>query len=510
MRSKVKPLVGRLFSRLVLTCTLLLLQIIWLFVLANQLAAYSDGIRLFSLALSVVMCLVLIRKDNTAPEFKISWMVVFMVMPLQGGLLYLLWGDKRPAWRMRRRLERAERAVAPLRAKDCTELLDRHPEVGVSARYLQRYGAYPVCENTEVKFYPLGEDMFSDMLRALRGAKRYIFIESFIIGEGRMWGAIHEILREKAAAGLDVRVIYDDAGCLELLPLGYWRELEAEGIHSFSFNPFVPWLNLVMNNRDHRKIMVVDGETAFTGGVNLADEYINEKERFGHWKDHGVRLTGDGAWSMTTMFLAFWQAQRPARPEELESLRPPLPAAAGDGLVQPFADSPVDGEPMAKNVCLDMIAQARRRLYICTPYLILDNDTLGALCLAAKCGVDVRIYTPGIPDKKLIYQLTRSYFLPLLQAGVKIYSYTPGFLHAKTWLCDDRTAMVGSVNLDYRSLYLHFECGTVLYGSSAIRDIVRDMQRIESQSKQIFPDDCRDSFIGTMISAILRMLAPLC
>ncbi|MFR1265971.1 MAG: phospholipase D-like domain-containing protein [Gemmiger formicilis] len=282
-------------------------------------------------------------------------------------------------------------------------------------------------------------------------------MESFIIGMGEMWGQIHEILRRKAAAGLDVRVIYDDAGCLSLLPHNYAEMMRADGIRAFSFNRCVPVLNLVMNNRDHRKIMVIDGQIAFTGGVNLADEYINKIVRFGYWKDSGVRLNGPGAASLANIFLTFWKAKYPD--EDLDA-GCDLPAAVPvetDCLVQPFADTPVDREAVAKNVYLELINQAQKRLYICTPYLILDNDLLSCLRLAAKRGVDVRIYTPGVPDKPTIYQLTRSYFPHLLRAGVKIYSYTPGFLHAKTWLVDDRIAAVGTVNLDYRSLYLHFE-----------------------------------------------------
>ena len=264
-----------------------------------------------------------------------------------------------------------------------------------------------------------------------------------------------------------------------------------------------------MNNRDHRKIMVVDGAIAFTGGVNLADEYINRRQRFGYWKDSAVRLEGDAAWSFATMFLEFWEANRPA-PLPAERFRPAPLHLAGDGMVQPYCDSPVDRECVAKNTYLDLIAQAKRSLCIATPYLILDNDTLTALELAAKRGVEVRIFTPGIPDKKLIYQLTRSYFPPLLKAGVKIYSYTPGFLHAKTWLVDDGVAVVGSVNLDYRSLYLHFECGAVLYGCAALADIRRDFEEILRDSAPVQLTDCRTGFVGGMVSALLRVLAPLC
>lgn len=501
------------FSRLVVTGVLLLIQVVWLFILFNQLTAYANWINAVGLALSCIMCLALIRQDSTVPEFKLSWMILFMVMPVQGGLLYLLWGDKRPALHLRRCLQRAEAQLAPLRTADpaAQQTLERRdPRAGETARYLRDYAPAPVFDGTAVRYYPSGEAMFPDMLEALEGARHSIYVESFIIGMGEMWGRIHEILRRKAAAGVDVRVIYDDAGCLSLLPHNYDETLRAEGIHAFSFNRFVPLLNLVMNNRDHRKIMVVDGAVAFTGGVNLADEYINKVVRFGYWKDSGIRLEGPAARSLANIFLTFWRAHYPKEQLDLAAMLPEVPPRPTDCLVQPFADSPVDRESVAKNAYLDLIGQAQKELFICTPYLILDNDLLTALRLAAKRGVDVRIYTPGIPDKPTIFLLTRSYFPHLLQAGVKIYSFTPGFLHAKTWLVDGKIAAVGTVNLDYRSLYLHFECGALIYGGKVLEDIRADLADLEAQSRALTLEDCRTGFVGNLVSAFLRLLAPLC
>ena len=495
------------------TVVLVLAQAVWLFSVFYWLSDYSHLISRVGLAVSALMCLALVRKDSTAPEFKISWMILFMLMPVQGGLLYLMWGNKRPAIPLRRRMERAEAELAPLRTGDPAaraELARRDPRLAETADYLQNYAASPVFGGTAVRYYPVGDVMLPDMLADLQAAQHSIFVESFIIGMGEMWGQIHEILRQKAAAGLDVRVIYDDAGCLSLLPHNYAEMMRADGIRAFSFNRCVPMLNLVMNNRDHRKIMVIDGQIAFTGGVNLADEYINKIVRFGYWKDSGVRLDGPGAASLANIFLTFWKAKYPD--EDLDA-GCDLPAAVPvetDCLVQPFADSPVGREAVAKNVYLELINQAQKRLYICTPYLILDNDLLSCLRLAAKRGVDVRIYTPGVPDKPTIYQLTRSYFPHLLRAGVKIYSYTPGFLHAKTWLVDDRIAAVGTVNLDYRSLYLHFENSVLLYGGAVLDDVRRDLAEIEKESAAVTLADCRTGFFGTLYSAVLRLVAPLC
>ena len=512
-RRVLRRVLNLVFSRLVITVVLVLLQAFWLFAVFNWLSEYAQWISRTGLALSVIMCLALIRQDSTVPEFKISWMILFMLMPVQSGLLYLLWGNKRPVFGLRRRLERAGQAMDPTRRPDLAaeeQLEKADPRAAMTAKYLHDYAPAPVCSGTAVKYYPDGQSMFADMLPALRSAEHSIYVESFIIGMGEMWGQIHEILRQKAAAGLDVRVIYDDAGCLSLLPHNYAEILQADGIRAFSFNRCVPVLNLVMNNRDHRKIMVIDGKIGFTGGVNLADEYINKLKRFGYWKDSGVRLEGPGATSLAGIFLTFWKAKYPD--EEIDPARdlPEVKPQETDCLVQPFADSPVDREAVAKNTYLELINQAQKRLYICTPYLILDNDLLSCLRLAAKRGVDVRIYTPGVPDKPTIYQLTRSYFPHLLRAGVKIYSYTPGFLHAKTWLMDDRIAAVGTVNLDYRSLYLHFENSVLIYGGAVLDDVRRDLAEIERESAAVTLADCRTGFFGTMYSAVLRLVAPLC
>ncbi len=512
-----KMLASKLFSRISLTGLLLLAQIVWVVVEFSRLTAYLTWIRGAGVALSVLMCLILVRQDSTAPEFKISWIILFIVMPVPGGLLYLMWGDKRPAIRLRRKLQRAAKQMVPLRvaAEEDAPLQTLRagaPRLWGTATYLQRNG-FPLYAGTDVRYYPVGEAFFADLLPALESAKHYIFVEFFIIGQGEMWGAVLDVLRRKAAQSVDVRVIYDDAGSMIGLPVNYWKDLEAMGIRAVPFNPFVPMVNLVMNNRDHRKIVVVDGEVAFTGGVNLADEYINRLERFGHWRDTAVRLEGAAAWSFATMFLEFWAANRPGdAAEDLRRFQPPAPrpGAAGGCLVQPFCDSPVDRENVAKNVYLELINQAQRRLYICTPYLILDNDLITALRLAARRGVDLRIYVPGIPDKKLIYQLSRSYFAPLLEAGVRIYRYTPGFLHAKTWLCDDRAGVVGSINLDYRSLYLHFECGVLLYGGPVLDDIARDMAALQNACTPVHRADCRTSIPGTLVNAVMRLLAPLC
>ena len=394
--------------------------------------------------------------------------------------------------------------------EDQTDTLERSAKN--LSRYVEKYGPYPAWKHTDAEYFPSGEAMYPKLLADLERAEKFIFLEFFILRSGKMWDGVEQILRRKAAQGVDVRMIYDDVGCATGLPAQYWKTLQVEGIQAVPFNPFVPLLNLVMNSRDHRKIVVVDGKTAFTGGFNLADEYINQKERFGYWCDTGVRLQGPAAWSFATIFLELWASQRPDDPG-LDAYREEQPFPAEEptiGLVQPYSDSPVDDENVSKNVYLDLITQAQETLWITTPYLILDNATMTALRLAAKRGVDVRIYTPGIPDKKMVYQLTCSYFEPLIRSGVKIYTFTPGFLHAKTWLVDGRIAVVGSINLDYRSLYLHFECAALLYGCAALADVGEFMMQLEKQSHLVELKECRTSAPGLMVSALLRLLAPLC
>ena len=497
----IKKLCSKLFSRIVITGVLILIQAAWFWSLFTSLSSYAHWLNPLMIVLSVIMCAVLIRQDSTAPEFKISWMVLFMIMPVQGGLLYLLWGDKRPAFRLRKKLDWAYDRIRPLRRTDpaAQAMLEQaNPRAGRTAAYLRDFAAYPVYSGTNVKFYASGEAVFPDLLEALESAQESILLEFFIISKGKMWDAVHDVLRRKAAQGVDVRMIYDDVGCATGLPAQYWKTLQVEGIQAVPFNPFVPLLNLVMNSRDHRKIVVVDGKTAFTGGFNLADEYINQKERFGYWCDTGVRLQGPAAWSFATIFLELWASQRPDDPG-LDAYREEQPFPAEEptiGLVQPYSDSPVDDENVSKNVYLDLITQAQETLWITTPYLILDNATMTALRLAAKRGVDVRIYTPGIPDKKMVYQLTCSYFEPLIRSGVKIYTFTPGFLHAKTWLVDGRIAVVGSINLDYRSLYLHFECAALLYGCAALADVGEFMMQLEKQSHLVELKECRTSAPG--------------
>lgn len=515
-RLVLRRVLNLVFSRIVVTGVLLLLQAFWLFALFYWLADYAKWFGGVGVAMSIIMCLALIRQDSTVPEFKISWMILFSVMPVQGGILYLLWGNKRPALGLRHRLERAEDAMAPARKDDpdaAAALQRQDPRAALTARYLHDYGPMPVCGGTAAKYYPDGQSMFADMLPALQGAQHSIYVESFIIGMGEMWGQIHEILRRKAAAGLDVRVIYDDAGCLSLLPHNYAEMMRADGIRAFSFNRCVPVLNLVMNNRDHRKIMVIDGKIGFTGGINLSDEYINRTSRLGHWKDTAIALRGDAVRSLTLMFLQMWDVSSVHFTPEVYSkyLDVPQPAHEKEaGYVIPYGDSPLDRDLVGEMVYMDIINRANRYVHIMTPYLIIDNEMITALTYAARRGVEVQLILPHVPDKEIAFSLAHTYYRRLLENGVQIYEYEPGFVHAKVFVSDDCKATVGTINLDYRSLYHHFECGTYLYASPEVPKIEQDFQQTLAKCVRADAELLKnDPFMRKLIGPGMRIIAPL-
>ena len=498
---------SRILNRITITVVLVALQVVWLlwafFSLTTGRVWVNAGLQL----LSLLMMLYLVRKDENS-AYKIGWIALMGVLPLLGGALYLSFGNKRPAKRLRSKLQ----AVDEAHRADLVQQPDQVAGLDASglgmSRYLARYGRYPAWKNTAAQYFACGEAMYPQLLQDLERAEHTIFVEFFILHTGKMWDGVEAILRRKAAQGVDVRLIYDDFGSLLGLPTDFVVHMERAHIRCIPFNPVVPVLSLVMNHRDHRKIVVVDGNVAYTGGVNLADEYINAEQRFGYWKDAAIRLEGAAVWNFTVMFLNVWNAFRPQETDYTAFAPTRLPAVQ-DGVVQPYADSPLDEEPLAETVYLDILSQAQRYVYIYTPYLAVGEEMLDALKSAAKRGVDVRLILPGIPDKKLVFRLSRSYYLPLLRAGVRIYEFTPGFLHAKCYVSDDRVAAVGSINMDYRSLFLHFECGTLLFHNSQIAALRKDVERTLPQCREIMRSDCRTNLPGTALDSVLRLLSPL-
>lgn len=453
------------------------------------------------------------KKDN--PAYKLAWIVLLMAVPLVGGLLYIILAGNRTR---RIFVDKAKKtnydSIAFL--PDNEEILEEIQELSKSAcvqsRYISKVAGYPVYKNTEVEYFKLGEENYEALKRELNEAKHFIFMEYFIIRQGEMWENILEILTRKVKEGVEVRLMYDDFGCAMSMPGRFNKEMSELGIKVTPFNRVVPILSLRQNNRDHRKITVIDGHTGFTGGINIADEYINREDRFGHWKDTGIMLRGEAVWNLTVMFLQNWQLATgepwdyrlyvPNKYKEVVQI--------SNGYVQPYGDTPVDDEIVGENIYLNMINKAKHYVYIMTPYLIVDNEMITSLTLAAKNGIDVRIITPGIPDKKTVFLVTQSYYNELAEAGVKIYQYTPGFVHAKTVIVDDSIATVGTVNFDFRSLYLHFECGVWMYNVDTIYEIKEDYMNTLSECEEITLGGLsKTSGIKRLGQSLLRLFAPL-
>lgn len=506
----MKRVFGFLFNKITMTVFLILVQLAWLFFFFISLTEYSIWINVFFSMISIAMFLAVIV-SNQNPAYQIGWITIIAVFPILGGLFYFFMGNKRPSRKMKKQLLKSQEKTLHLISKD-QEIIDSIPKrLAMTSNYIHETVAYPICRNTKVSYFEIGEKMYAKMLEDLRKAERFIFFEYFIVSKGEMWKSIKEILVEKAKNGLDVRIILDDFGCIKFMSGAEKEELTSVGIKLLMFNPIKPVVSLVMNHRDHRKITVIDGKIGYTGGINIADEYINKLVRFGHWKDTGVRLEGEGVRNLSLMFLRLYYAYREVD-EDMEAYVNVDCSEFknfNDGLVQAFSDSPLDDESTALNLYLDLLWNAQKYVYIFTPYLVIDSELQSALCLAAKRGVDVRIVVPGIPDKKTVMQLSKSYFKRLILAGVKIYQYTPGFIHAKNFLVDDEIAVVGTINLDYRSLYLHFECGVMMIGSRTISDIKKDFMETFDLSTQVKLDDYNRNKLEYIVRAVLRLISPL-
>ena len=430
----MKKLLTLLFSRLAFVSLFMLLQLAVLFATLFYFQGSFATVQTVLVALSLVAVVYIINQDGSS-AFKIAWILPIVFLPLVGVPAYILFGRKRTPENKREQLSGMllrYRQTASLVASESEALLHEEPEAALQSAYLERCAGAPVFTGTETTYYKLGDELFPAMLEELRRAKRYIFLEYFIVEPGLMWDSILEILEEKAAEGLDVRLIYDDMGCIMTLPRSYDRRMEKLGIRCCTFHRFQPVLTGTFNNRDHRKICVIDGVVAFTGGVNLADEYINRRERLGHWLDCGIRLRGEAAYSFALMFLSMWDYIRHEEDEPSRFLpeRADLAGIKNDGFVQPYSDTPTDDEPVGESVYINMLSRAKKYVYICTPYLVIDNELMNALTSAAKCGVDVRMITPGVPDKWYVHMVTRSYYAPLLRAGVRVYEYTSAFIHS--------------------------------------------------------------------------------
>ncbi|NCB91132.1 MAG: cardiolipin synthase [Clostridia bacterium] len=502
-----------IFGRTGIILLMILLQIGVLFVAFGRLQEYLVYTYWSFSLLSVIAAIVIINRPGN-PGFKLAWMVPIMILPVFGVLFYVFIETQLGTRMMNKKLMDSSKKMQKYSVQNpqiYEELKIEDRQMANLSHYISTKGGFPTYKNTNVSYFPLGENKFEQLIIELEKAEKFIFMEYFIVAEGRMWGTIHEILKRKVKEGVEVRFMYDGTCTIALLPHNYRKKLEAEGIYCKIFNPIKPALSTTQNNRDHRKIVVIDGHTAFTGGVNLADEYINEKERFGHWKDTAVMIKGDAVRSFTWMFLQIWDIN--IKNEEYEhylDVQLPKLEKPAEGYVIPYSDSPLDQESVGELVYMDILNTAREYVHIMSPYLILDNELITALTYAAKRGVDVKIIMPFIPDKGYAFALGKTYYPELIQAGVKIYQYLPGFIHAKSFTSDGEKAVVGTINLDYRSLYLHFECAVYMYKVNEIAEVEKDFQETLEQCKEITMEEYKKEKLRTRIyGKILRLIAPL-
>lgn len=505
-----KGVLGLVFSRLLIIVLLVLMQVFIILGFFRWLGVRLPHFALIKGVVTVIGVLYLFnnRMDNSA---KLTWMMLIALFPVPGVLLLLYTqadtGHRRIARRIAALTEETKNAIPQDGA--VLEALADGSGTDELRRYINRSGCFPVFGGTEARYFSQAEELFPVMLEELEKAEKFIFLEFFIIEEGYMWGRVLDVLARKAAAGLDVRVMFDGMCETFHLPHDYVSRLEKLGIRAKSYQPLRPLFSTRYNYRDHRKILVVDGAAAFTGGVNLADEYINRTVRFGHWKDNAVLLRGEAARSFTLMFLQMWNINEKHADFSPAALpAPPVPEA--QGFVMPYADCPLSGSKVGEGVYIDMLYRAERYVHIMTPYLVLDGRTEAALKYAAERGIDVKIILPGVPDKKIAWAIAKSHYRTLLRAGVQLYEYTPGFVHAKSFVSDGRKAVVGTINLDYRSLYHHFECAAYLYKTPCVADVEADFQATIEKCRAVTEESIKaEKFLYKIGGRIIKLVAPL-
>ena len=529
------------FSRTAIIVVALLLHLFFFFASFYWLKDYSTVVYAAFVLLGAVTVVHILNEENNA-SFKIAWIIPVLVIPVFGTVLYIYINLQPGTKRIHKKLTKIEDEIRPYLAQNeetVQELQEQSAGEKGIADYLYHADNYPVYAGCKMKYYPIGEAKFADMIEQLKRAEHFIFMEYFIVTKSYMWNTILEILKEKAAQGVEVRMMYDGMCSLALLPYGYYKDLEKMGIQSIPFSQIRPVLSTYQNNRDHRKILIIDGKTVFTGGINLADEYINRIDRFGHWKDTAVMIQGKAVKSFTLLFLKMWHVAKgkDSIPEEeirkytvsvwenaqtgdvctdMESMRNTDMQNTQDkklhagGYVIPYGDDPYGDERIGKQVYIDILNRARKYVHIMTPYLILDDEMITALRYCAKRGVETVIIMPHIPDKIYAYLLARTYYKQLLKYGVKIYEYTPGFVHAKVFVSDDIRGCVGTINLDFRSLYLHFECGAYMYSNDVLHDVEQDFKETLKQCQEITKESCDKYPKGKMlVGKMLRLIAPL-
>ena len=485
MRSLLKLLVSRFFWTFLFIFAQM--GLIYLF-LAYVESRFSLSV--LSSVLGIVVALLVFIRDD-ASEYKLSWILLIMIVPFFGCSMYFIFGNKKKGIVQEKRMRRYQELQSQHMIDSYPKALDAEKvlseEDAKLSRYVSGLSESRVFGNTSVEYFPLGDPCFPVFLQELEKAKKFIFMEYFVYQRGVFWNSVLEILKKKASEGVEVLLMYDDMGSITTLPRKYYKELRSFGIKAVAFNPVRPRLNPKLNYRDHRKVCIIDGNVAISGGLNMADEYINRSIRFGHWKDNCFILRGDGVWNYTFMFLQLWSYSAPAEyhVDDFSSYMPSVVPQVSDGLIQSFGDSPLDEFTVAENVYISIVNSARKYVWISTPYLVLDSSMTNALVLASRSGVDVRIITPSIPDKKSVYAHTRANYRRLLANGIRIFEYVPGFIHSKMFVVDDNRAIVGTANMDFRSFFLHFESGTIFYGGKVVNDVISDFNDTFNLCKEI-------------------------
>lgn len=507
----------KILGRILIVVPAVALQVFWYLVvfglLNNLLNEHLGDVlnALFSILAVIFVTGLVAKRDESS--YKLLWVMVIVAMPVLGAILYFVFGNKNTGKKLKKKLEQSSLTLAETRNRDnagpISEIKADDLRIGQTLEHISDATGFPVLRNETSKYYPFGEDMFRDMCDDLRNAEKYIYVEYFIIQSGKFWDTLTEIMVQKVSEGVDVRVMYDDLGSIGTYSVINVVELSKKGIKCIPFNPFL-FIKSQLNNRDHRKIMVIDGKIAYSGGVNLSDEYINEIHPYGRWKDIGFRITGEAVSSYVYMFVEFWNAfSNDKIAKDLICPTGKVEAHTDNGYILPYYDSPMNDEHVSNVFFTEILSLATDYVWFYTPYLILGDALFDAFIRAAKRGVDVRIIMPGVPDKKMIYRLSRSYYEDLLKAGVKIYEYEPGFVHAKAFVADDKIAGIGTVNLDYRSLFLHFECNSVFYKADIIEALKQDYLNTEKESVERTLDDVKKGWLYNLGNHFLRVIAPL-
>ncbi len=565
MNEKKRPTMKRyknlLFGRAVPAGLLIGAQLAWIYIGMTRLVEFVPVLNWIMRVLAFVFVIILLNDRSEQTEYKVIWIIVVLLFPVFGAPFYYLFGNRKPGRGFKKRLDAADVKYHLSYLQDrktWDAFLQKDVRGAGTAEYIFREQYFPVHQNTELTYYSCGEDLLAGMMEAIRNAEHFIFLEFFTIEVGDVWEPMLNLLIDKSEHGVEICLLYDDFGCSQYLPMNYNKKLNElnSNFKCLKYNRMVPFFSVFMNNRDHRKMLIVDGHTGFTGGMNLSDRYVNINCPYGKWKDAGLRMVGDGVWNLTLMFLEMWESvdikaykrnmkrarllrrldrkvehnRHTERTEEklaelnetekevftgmINELRDYMPRryrepVRGEAFVQPYGDEPFDDVPLSENVYIELVNQARRRLYVFTPYLILSDELTRAFCIAARRGVDVRIVVPGIPDKKLVYRLTRASFRHLKKNGVRIYTYTPGFLHSKCMLCDSDKGIVGTVNLDYRSLFLHFEDAVYFSDGKTASRLYLDFRETFKVSHEVVEEDLKKTVMGELADSLLKIIEPM-